>query len=263
VNKAVEEKTFEDTDSLLDYLRTARNDGFAWYRGHADAGWRLCPQVCRSTVFDEYGLLRSFWQRSISFADAPRPDDYGHWISLAQHYGVPTRVLDWSESFLVALFFAVNDASSPDSNDAAVWLLDPVALNCAVFGSTYRNYDNRELKTGVCSEGDDPVMGVTLRAFGIQWVSAPQRYVAYSPQWRYPRMVNQKAAFCWHNDSTPLEEFDGAEKFLRKIVIPGAARQHVAADLTFLGVTYSSLFPDFAGVASEIKSRGFGSTKYK
>ena len=44
------------------------------------------------------------------------------WLSLMRHYGIPTRLLDWTHSFLVAAYFAVDDADK--ARDCAIWALD-------------------------------------------------------------------------------------------------------------------------------------------
>jgi FRG domain len=263
VSVEVEEKSFEQTDHLLEYLRECANSGFTWFRGQSRANWMLQPQVCRDVRHNEHGLLKSFWQRSASFADAPSADDFAHWISLAQHYGVPTRALDWSESFLVALYFAsckppLTEKDKPDDVDSAVWILNPVKLNRVVMGDLLTSSIAGTQEVAVCSEQDEPIIGHMMRAFGYIWGGKQYEYVAYSPQYRYLRMANQKAAFTWHHASAPLEESADASTFLKKITFPGVLRSRLIADLTMLGVTHSSLFPDFGGVAQELKSRGVG-----
>jgi hypothetical protein len=62
-----------------------------------------------------------------SLAKTPDPDDYFGWLFLAQHYGLPTRLLDWSESPLVALYFAVTEGH--EDHDGCVWALWPGGLN--------------------------------------------------------------------------------------------------------------------------------------
>lgn len=260
----IDETTFENTDDLIEYLRVCTNEGFTWFRGQSRSEWRLHPQVCRDPRHNEHGLLKSFWQRSASFAEAPHADDLAHWISLAQHYGVPTRALDWSESYLVALYFAASrplifEKEDADSADFAVWVLNPIALNRSMLGEHIETETGGRQPVGVCSEQDTPVLGHMMRAFGFEWHESSPDYVAYSPQFRYLRMANQKAAFTWHRANDPMDQLASAKHFLRKIVFRGAVRNQISADLTILGVTHSLLFPDFEGVAHELKTRGIGS----
>lgn len=106
--------------------------GPCWYRGHADATWKLMPNYDRlKNPIREIELLGRFRQNANSLlTDIPSvPYDFG-WMFLMQHYGVPTRLLDWTESPLVALYFAVEDRDSKnEKKDAALWLLYPLELN--------------------------------------------------------------------------------------------------------------------------------------
>ncbi|MCB5383968.1 FRG domain-containing protein [Blautia glucerasea] len=60
-------------------------------------------------------------------SEAPQPYDRASWLTMMQHYGLPTRLLDWSESPLVALYFALSEKK--DDIDAAVWIMNPMKLN--------------------------------------------------------------------------------------------------------------------------------------
>lgn len=107
-----------------------------WFRGHADAGWHLRPPALRHTMphkaFDyrrrECHMFVELKRRGIALVDQPPRSDWG-WLYLAQHHGVPTRLLDWSEGSHIALFFAVASRQEDDTKDACVWVLNPGELN--------------------------------------------------------------------------------------------------------------------------------------
>ena len=109
-----------------------------WWRGHANAEWRLEAQVYRKDPENpdrsssaETALIGHFRSRAPSRSHRPCPaaDDFFGWLFLAQHYGLPTRLLDWTESPLVAMYFAVIDC--PD-DDGCIWALGPTVLNRAL-----------------------------------------------------------------------------------------------------------------------------------
>src|SRR5271169_924413 len=95
----------------------------AFWRGHGDADWYLLPQVFRRDAeqpqipkYDECALIGHFVARAPtrSHTKMPHRDDYFGWLFLAQHYGLPTRLLDWTENPLVALYFAVLEWEEDD-----------------------------------------------------------------------------------------------------------------------------------------------------
>jgi hypothetical protein len=102
-----------------------------WYRGHGMSGWTLSPSMYRPPFnkVSEHRYRHEFHLKALPFlaeATTPPVSDWD-WYFLMQHHGVPTRLLDWSESALVALYFAVNRYAS--NKDGAVWILNPRAIN--------------------------------------------------------------------------------------------------------------------------------------
>ncbi len=100
------------------------------FRGQRCSEWTLSPTLERTferyrIAPDEYsrierGLLRHFKRQAHQYLnDIPPDSDWLEWTALMQHYGAPTRLLDWTYSFYVACFFAIQGAS-PDT-EAAVW----------------------------------------------------------------------------------------------------------------------------------------------
>lgn len=108
----------------------------AWrFRGHADANWRLASRLERDSnlhkvpknkiINRERWILKEFKRRVHNYIDNPPANDQTiEWLALLQHYGGSTRLLDFTKSFYVASFFAMENATQ----DAAVWAIDDLML---------------------------------------------------------------------------------------------------------------------------------------
>lgn len=102
-----------------------------YYRGESNNNYLLRPKVGRHNynLSDEINMLEHFKRRSNMFVKAK--NDF-EWLALAQHHGLPTRLLDWTSNPLVACFFATNTNLN---NTARIYCLD----NCE---NEYLNYEN-------------------------------------------------------------------------------------------------------------------------
>jgi len=97
-----------------------------WFRGHSNETWKLIPSLQRlSDPPSEMNLIKKFTQNATMLLN-PRPEKYLDWLFIMRHHNVPTRLLDWSESPLIALYFVINE--NPEK-DGALWMLLPGGLN--------------------------------------------------------------------------------------------------------------------------------------
>lgn len=218
-----------------------------WFRGHSRNTYQLLPSLARV----EHGMAREallakrFKQNAHSFRQSP-PQSEWEWLFLMQHFGVPTRLLDWTESPLVALYFAVHGFAEDDGHDGNLWALLPAKYN----------YDVPRLRPTV--PVDIPCFGVdrvlddySPDVMALETVSSklPAAAIAHRQN---ERIMAQLGVFTiMHREMTPLEEL--APQFLAKLTIPARAKPQLKADLAALRVTRLSLFPELTSVASMTK----------
>lgn len=234
-----------------------------WFRGCGKKTYQLCPTLYRHRYtrnVEEYmkieeALMHRFQQRSIPFTLRELKDSW-EWLFFMQHYGIPTRLLDWSESPLTALFFAVT--SSPHSlnahqtynfsTDAAVWILSPddwnrKAVDLASFPgrvlSTNDSNLNAYMPIGDCSVMKDYPLAI---------------YGSHNSQ----RIVAQRGVFVvYGKDTRPMEKIyidnDFPQDCLYKITFSKNILPGLLDAIRRNGITDSVIFPDLDGLAREIR----------
>lgn len=238
---------------LIDAARiTAKKAGpFLWWRGHADHAWSLVPKVFRSgdSLVLEGNLAHMFVTRAPSrHPNTPMSGNYADWLFLMQHYGLPTRLLDWTESVLVAAFFAVSDPAHKDK-DGVLWALDPLRLNLIV-----------NARSQILHPSDKAAHKLIQKVF-----EGPQPrediILAIDPIQVDIRLLVQQSVFTIHGSRLPLDQLITAKNKqpkvqpLERYVIKAEAKQGIRDDLEHFGIRRSTLFPDLGNLAIDIWNR--------
>jgi FRG domain-containing protein len=244
-------RAVQESSSAFDFA-------YPFWRGHADISWPLKAEVFRPPItgrksYPEITLIRTFMGQAESRSQrCPPRDDLIGWLILARHFGLPTRILDWSMSPLVALFFAVENSDL--HADGALWALSPGQLNSAMMG---------EFRLLVPDEPQ--VQEIVKLAYEVNPVAHAAtvstlggRVLAVSTREIYPRVMVQQGAFTIHADGKDMGEMAPEQKpWLIAFRIPHAAKDHLRETLRSFGISRSTLFPDLGSLADDIKRRRF------
>lgn len=242
-----EDVTIKSVADLIPALESQSQIGqLMWFRGHARSSWSLVPSLARKpkNLKAEAALLKRFMQNAVPHLNRPLTEEW-EWMFLMQHHRAPTRLLDWSEGPLAALYFAVSEDKHLKF-DGAVWCLDPVALNKEARISSFK-FDNE-----IPSFGLDKVMNSYLPSLVDESTSVLAPVAIVGPR-NTARMAAQLGVFTVnHQDHKPIEDI-GEGRHIWRWIVPHAAKKKLRRELKLLGFTALTLFPDLDRVADVAK----------
>lgn len=252
--KAFKEVPIKSVSEFIEQINEFK-DGRSkvWYRGHSEYDYKLEPSIYRPPYEpkSESELMSQFKSRAIPYLDKipSGKNEYWEWLFLMQHYKIPTRLLDWTESALVALAFAVvfrtDKKRERNKQGAHVWCLDALKLN-----SKYNNLDKDIIPNitenphaqEICDKDYNPDTGK---------IEAP--IAIYGPQ-NNPRIVGQKGVFTIFPASTKFQYDDFINDYGIKLTIKTDAQvKTIATELFGLGISESMIFPELDSISDEIK----------
>ncbi|WP_448556905.1 FRG domain-containing protein [Thalassotalea montiporae] len=172
-------------------------------------------------------MLDEFKRASLPLAEF-EPINNWDWLALAQHHGLPTRLLDWTYSALIALWFAVQKEPIEDRH-GVVWVLKPEI-------SDFRNTEKIE----------DPLSNKLTKIFRSRVVSK--------------RISAQAGAFTVHriNSDGQMIRLENNTKFknkLSKFIVPAEHFASIRKSLKMMGVNHSTVFPDIDGLCQHLERR--------
>ncbi len=219
-------------------------DGAHWYRGQSNEAWSLLPGYFRNNYVPESSLIKRFKQSASLLVDTT-PHTSFDWLFLMQHYGVPTRLLDWSENPLVGLYFAVEDSSKVDI-DAALWSLKPSELN------KYANIDDKQEEFFIPAFEDEELSNYSVETLGQNTRSQLKPLASIATR-NNSRIQAQHGVFTiHHHDKTPIDELGNGSHAI-KYIIPGDKKALIKEQLRLLGFTKFQLFPELSSIGEIIR----------
>jgi hypothetical protein len=235
--------------------------GHLWYRGCGELKHELTPSLYRhptiTSVKDlielEAQIMTRFRERALPYLERSVAEDWD-FLFLMQHYGVPTRLLDWTENPYVALFFALTTASRSKADPtvydspACVWVMQPIDWNR--FALATISYSGEILSTTRAQlKGYAP--GASFDMMNLYPVAM---YGAHNSR----RIVAQRGVFAISGNNmkgmeTIYEDHSFPGDSLHRLELPEAAIPALLQSTLDIGFVDSVIFPDLDGLAREIK----------
>jgi hypothetical protein len=256
---------------LSDFYESCFRTGGQWiFRGQRQGTWGLESSLGREiTSFKidlekvpsvERGLLRRFKRQCYHYlSNTPEEDDFLEWLALMRHYGSPTRLLDWTYSFFVAVYFAMESANQ---NGCAVWALNTDWM-IQPFASILDSYPDAFF----CWERDphilerDTFTKLFMRQPSIALVGA------ITPHRLNERLVIQQGTFLCPGDvSKTFEEnliallskapISKCKDNFIKIIINSDlnTKKDIIISLQRMNMNHATLFPGLAGFAQSLRT---------
>lgn len=277
-------ETFEKAiESVSDYIKIIEHFNFTYhlskilYRGESKTGFKLLPSIYRTIPGEknriynapELSILRDFISEASSYIHYLKSDDLFEYLEYAQHYGVPTRFLDWTSNPLVALFFACQSNINRDGteNDGKVYLLNTKAYTAVT--------EELSLKDGT-------VKNLVINMLQNQGEGFHYPKI-FKPYYIDDRMKAQASYFMtWGTNPTDLESIlkilledkglpevntvtcsipstleYGFSKInpLQSVVIPHNKKSELLRQLSTLSINDSYIFPGLDGIGKSIRYR--------
>jgi len=190
----------------------------------------LQPKILRykkDTKNIEKLVLTAFKRYSPSLIDI-QPDNDFDWLTIAQHYGLPTRLLDWTYNPQTALWFSIN--SSTQNTDGALWIFSPDLADYQV----QQNLDPLKSPTEI------------------------DKTIVYRPRNIISRATNQVSIFTIHqidnnNIGIPLEADPNFGAKLQKFVVKRNLFPGILNELNQINTNSSTIFPDLSGLCQHLE----------
>lgn len=231
-------------------LRRYRNSRV--YRGIADKQWGLMSslnRVCFHELSLERQILRSF--RKYGYADLSHDLSFWQVVAMGQQHGLPTRLLDWTYSPLVAAHFVTEDTNSYDK-DGAIICCDMAKMNKQLPDSL-KSFLEKEKCSVFSVEMLDAVAGdyEALAALSKQPFS-----LFFEPASMVNRIANQYALFSMTSDpSVMIDAVEETKDCFHRIIIPRHIKLEIRDKLDYINISERMIYPGLDGICKWIARR--------
>lgn len=235
-------KIINDLSEYIAYVNELPNE-YSISRGQSK-DYKLLPTSLRLdenenriyTRRDISQFLQQFKVDSYQYLENPEniKNDF-EWMLYAQHYGLPTKLLDFTTSHINSMLFAVENAfSSEEPDDAFIYFLNPEKLNLT-------NYNQSQI-----------ISLTDIRSSDLENANGP---IIVKGRKINPRINAQRGLFALFNNDDNAIDSDLGEEIFKKIKIPGGSTKDILSSLFSMGITFTTIYPELESITKDIKMK--------
>jgi hypothetical protein len=213
------------------------------FRGVSDINYELLPKIAwrqfKSDLKQEWNVFNYFCSRGSKHTQGLNTWEI---VFLMRHHGIPTRLLDWTESFITSLYFSLKNVQ--EGKDSAIWVLNQEKL-CL---------DNSIMNANTITP--------SFLSFGYdEFLRKPEitklKIIPMQPNLKHDRFITQSSMFTFHFDLTPLEKLFEENKCWLKLILPSHLVPAARYFLNLNAINEYRLFPDLDGLGRDIEDTYF------
>jgi hypothetical protein len=240
-------EAFEKAVAILNDWSTKDYNAYCWFRGVKSNKRELIPGAYRKEDYDEWEVLMEFVQVGAAFTEVG-PIDTWDTYCLAQHHGISTRLLDWTESFSAALFFALDGWDGKTT--PCVWILQPGKLNRltmrydgVVAPENWPKMSSLWLPRHICKSRHKVI-------YDNDWIYNDNLMIAIYPRKANRRIIAQQGTFTVHGRyKQSISEFiqkkaEDSNQIIARIDLNGIDSKNALQHLALLGIRRHAIYPD-------------------
>lgn len=249
-------------DDFLKCIRLTTTDS-SWYRGQSREFDLLTPKIYRDIETDDVDNILEkerkyffeFRRRAKSLVTSLPENDFWSWYFLIQHYGGPTRLLDWTSNAAVALFMAL-DTNRDSEDNPIVYILSPSVLS----DFAYKDLGKKPSRPGLILYPGEDITNSWIFNIISDDNNIPESPIALLPGYSDSRIIAQKSCFTLFGKRINGFIKEDKEivcpcctrKVIHRIIIDGNFKESLRNELSKIGVTSETVFPGLEGLNKEI-----------
>lgn len=238
-------KSYQEIFDIVSEIKHSHFDNKEiWFRGQGSSEYMLKPSLLRTPIgIDKEKELFSEFKRLSTGIGVGYTNEWSALVDM-QHYGIPTRLLDWTYNMGVALYFAVS--TSVLHSPMSLYIMDPMELN------------KLSNKKGIPVLPDD-TMGLSYIKNYVDREPFPARYpIAAKCDSINQRIKAQSGMFTIHGDEENASDIIATildkKSAIYKIDISSEAIDSLNDYFDFSGIRDYTIFPDIQGIASHLRN---------